>query len=163
MLAYSLEHEDFLTHELSDVIGSTKESQTFWCEDTNQPLYFALEQFVQGVHHSLVQDSQDQEGILPLKYLAQTDILRFLLSDPTSLPHLKMLMEQPVETVASKAVGSVSLTTPLKEAIAQLVEHSALPVINDAGEIMVMCVLIACLTLSVSVLCDGSTPSISPT
>lgn len=140
MLAYSLKHEDFLTHVLSDVIGSTDESQTFWCEDTDQPLYFALEQFVKGVHHALVQDSNDEEGTLPLKFLAQTDILRFLTSDPTALPHLKMLLEQPVGAVSTPcAAVSVSLATPLREAIALLREHSSLPVANEAGVIDVAC------------------------
>jgi CBS domain-containing protein len=132
VLAFSLKHpDDFLTLKLWDVIGSTNESLTVWCEDTQQPLYFALEQFVKGVHHALVRDSKDNTA--PLKYLAQTDILRFLLADPTALPHLEVLLVQPVEIMATRTVVPVYLSTPLTEAIALLVEHSALPVVNEAG------------------------------
>lgn len=132
VLAFSLKHEnDFLSYKLSDVIGSTNESMSLWCEDTHKPMYFALEQFVKGVHHALVRDSKDSS--IPLKYLAQTDILRFLLADSTALPHLEVLWVQPVQVMATFAVVPVFLGTPLTEAIALLVEHSALPVVNEEG------------------------------
>ena len=136
MLAFSLKHEnDFLSYKLSDVIGSTNESLSLWCEDVHKPLYFALEQFVKGVHHALVRDSK--ESATPLKYLAQTDILRFLLADSTALPHLEVLWAQPVKVMATFPVVAASLTTPLREAITLLVEHGAVPVVNDAGVFVV--------------------------
>ena len=137
LLAFSLKHEDYMTQKISDAIGSTNESMTLWCEDSHQPLYFALEQFVKGVHHALVNDSKD--SAVPIKYLAQTDILRFLLEDTTALPHLELLLVQPVSVMATRSVVPVFLSTPLPEAIALLVEHSALPVVNEAGVCVCVC------------------------
>lgn len=132
VLAFSLKHEDdFLTYKVADVIGSTNESLSLWCEDTHQPLYFALEQFVKGVHHALVRDSK--QSAVPLKYLSQTDILRYLLSETTALPHLELVLVQQVNVMATRTVVPVYLNTPIKEAIALLVDHSALPVVNEAG------------------------------
>ena len=132
ILAYSLKTEHYLGHKLSQVIGSTNESLTLWCEESHQPLYFAMEQFCKGVHHALVRDST-KDSSAPLKYLGQTDILRFLLADTTSFPHLEVLLAERVEIVSTDQVVPVYLTTPLTEAIALLVEHSALPVVNEAG------------------------------
>ena len=151
LLAFSMKHgpsrnQDFLSQKISDTIGSTNESLTMWCEESNQPLYFALEQFVKGVHHALVKDSSD--STVPLKYLAQTDILRFLLADTTALPHLEVLLVQPVSVMATTEVVPVYLSTPILEAIALLVEHSALPVVNEAG---VCLSLSLCRSVSLSV------------
>lgn len=134
ILAFSLKNDNYLEYKLSDTIGSTNESLTLWCEDTHKPLYFALEQFVKGVHHALVRDAKDLK--MPLKYLAQTDILRFLLADTNALPHLQVLLVQPVHIMATKEVAYVSFSTPLNEAISLLVEYSALPVVNDAGVVI---------------------------
>jgi hypothetical protein len=84
-----------------------------------------------GVHHALVFDSQDSNA--PLKYLAQTDIARYLLADTTSFPHLQAILSQPVELFCTHPVLPVYLHTLLTEAIQLLVKHSALPVVNEAG------------------------------
>jgi hypothetical protein len=53
VLAFSLKNpEDYLTHKVADVIGSTNESLTLWSEDTHQPLYFAMEQFCKVNKHT---------------------------------------------------------------------------------------------------------------
>lgn len=133
LLAFSLKHRDFLTQKVSNAIGSTNESLSLWCEASDQPLYFAMEQFVKGVHHALVRPANDTSRSLALKYLSQTDIVGYLLSDISAMPHLEALLAQPVGDMATMEVVSVRLTTPLNEAIALLVEHSALPVVNEAG------------------------------
>ena len=92
-------------------------------------MYFALEQFVKGVHHSLVRDSADSK--VPLKYLAQTDIVRYLLTETDTFPHLRDILSQPVQVATTKNVASVYLSTPITEAIELLVEWSALPVLSD--------------------------------
>jgi hypothetical protein len=131
VLAFSLKHNDYLTHKISDIIGSTNESLTLWCEDDKKPLYFAMEQFIKGVHHSLVQNSDDPT--VPLKYLAQTDIVRYLVHNPSAFPALDGLLTQPVEVVTTCFVTPVYLTTPLVDAIPLLVEYGALPVVNQDG------------------------------
>lgn len=132
VLAFSLKHEDYLTHHVCDVIGSTNESLTLWVEDSKKPLYFAMEQFIKGVHHALVQESADSAA--PLKYLAQSDIVRYLVHHTDAFPSLELLLVQPVEVVTTCYVVPVLLSAPLTDAIALLVEHGALPVVNDAGE-----------------------------
>lgn len=134
ILAFSLKNVNYLECNLSDVIGSTNESLSLWCEDCHKPLYFALEQFVKGVHHSLVRDSRDESA--PLKYLAQTDIVRYLLDDSKAMPHLQLVLVQPVEVMSTKTVAHVSLSTPLTDAIMLLVEYSALPVVNESGHVV---------------------------
>lgn len=144
MLAFSLKHQDYLTHQLFEVIGSTQESKTLWCEDSNKPLYFSMEQFISGVHHSLVKEPSDNTNA-PLKYLAQIDIVRYLTHHQDAFPALGALLMQPVEVVMSCFLLSVSLSTPLTEAIELLTEHSALPVVNTVGEMfMFIIILLAC-------------------
>jgi hypothetical protein len=131
VLAFSLKHEDYLTHMAEEVIGSTEESSTLRIEDCHKPLYFAMEQFIKGVHHSLVQDPSDSSA--PLKYLGQIDIVRYLIHNTSAFPTLEALLVQPVEVVTSCFVVPVHLATPIVEAIGLLTEHSALPVVNETG------------------------------
>jgi len=131
VLAFSLKNNDYLTRAVSEVIGSTNESLTLWCEESKKPLYFAMEQFIKGVHHSLVQNTEDPN--VPLKYLAQTDIVRFLIHNPDAFPALEAILVQPVEVVTTCFVTPAYLSTPLVEAIALLVEHGAVPVVNEDG------------------------------
>lgn len=131
VLAFSLKNADYATRRVSDVIGSTNESLTLWCEDSKKPLYFAMEQFIKGVHHSLVQNTEDPH--VPLKYLAQIDIMRYLIHNPDAFPSLDELLVQPVDVVTTDFVTPVYLSTPLVEAIALLVQHGAVPVVNDDG------------------------------
>jgi hypothetical protein len=143
VLAFSLKNDDYLNHKASDIIGSTNESLTLWCEESQKPLYFAMEQFINGVHHSLVQDAADASA--PLKYLAQTDIVRYLIHHTDAFPSLEVLLMQPTEVVISCFLVSVQLSTPLTEAIPLLVEHGAVPVVNEAGECLHVHLLSACL------------------
>ncbi len=123
-----------LGSKISDVIGSTLETQTNWIEPASRPLFFAMEQFSRGVHHAFVID-ETHKGTGP-KMLAQSDIVRFLLRNSDSLPHITTLLQGPVSDHCADATVYGEPSEHLVSVLEKMLRHHGVPIVDSSMHVV---------------------------
>lgn len=124
--------ETFLQNHISDTIGSTQETMTVWTESADRPLFFCMEQFCRGTHHAFCVGDPSVEP----KMLSQSDLVAYVLSHETAMPHISCALDQTVGSIASAATDLVNVSDKLSDALRLLVKHHALPVVDSNGVVL---------------------------
>ena len=68
--------------------------------------------------------------------LSQSDIVRFLLDHETVMPHATTVFGQEVRSIATDISTFVTPDDTMKYALACLIEHHAIPVLNADGTVL---------------------------
>ena len=123
-----------LDSKISDVIGSTLETQSNWIEPASRALFFAMEQFSRGVHHAFVID-ETQKDAGP-KMLAQSDIVRFLLSHSHAFPHVATLLQAPILLHCSDATVYGEPSERLISVLEKMLRHHGVPIVDSSMRVV---------------------------
>lgn len=96
-------------------------------------MLYVCEALGKGVHRVLVTD----EGSQTCRLLSQTDVIKFLVTHSTALPHLREVFSRPVSTISAvhDPLVFVNINDSIKDGIEGMLRHrvSGVPVVNDAG------------------------------
>lgn len=117
-----------------EALGATQESQTLWVEPAHRPLTYSMERFAKGVHYLLVHDEQTADR--DLKILSQTDVIKYLHTNASTCPVIKVTLARPVGHFACTSVESVSVSTSMLVALGLLRSVRAVPVLSRDGELV---------------------------
>lgn len=136
ILSHLMQHPEpldaHLQEHISNAIGSTPETLSIWTEAVDRPLFFCMEQFCRGTHHAFCVSSASDEP----RMLSQSDLVAFLLSNESAMPHISASLDRPIGSIASAAVDVAQVGDLLANVLRKLIQHHALPVVDDSGNVL---------------------------
>lgn len=139
ILSYVLAQKDAaaaLEDPVHNVIGSTKESLTFFVASENTPLAEVMERFSTVLHRCLVLPATNQHRTSG-KLLTQTDVIKFLLERRRVSSLLEEKFRATVEAVKMEdGLLQVNEHALLPEALELIHVHPAVAVVNERGQIV---------------------------